>query len=341
MSLTKHQLMFALVGANRYAPAARSGGTAVCVLGDVRLLEEVRERGIVGPGSRVFAAAPDSADVGPDGVEFYDGAFAIGGDELRLGPNFTMQVVKYSVAEFLSLAGPTLVRIEDDEDFELFVADADRARAEGRFPGFLVSAPSQLGDEVAIGGDYRRGGPRDRLIVDGDGVCRTSARGAVIGTIDDGLKRLDATWRSRVNVDLGSCSVALDGLIDEDLRIRSLSARPWLPVYLDALAAQRDAAARSVTTTHVSGFGGTLSRHTGRDDAVVSNPVIAYNAEEALIFQLRTGTVLKTSTATARIVDAISRGGDTVATIPPDVRRKAESELARRGVQIEHLEHVS
>lgn len=268
-----------------------TSGRLVVVLASAEHVEPALR---IGPDVTVFAPGTD----GP-GVVGYGGVVGDPVCELSVGDDFYLQTQNYGVSAFLSVLGPTLVRVTDGADFAAYLADADQARETGLFPSFLVSPSVQLADVPALGGVSD--GPVARLYVTADGAVSTSPCGAALGDVTDSLDALTEAWRERNAVSEQPCAVCLGGVLDERTRCEELTRRPWLPRYLDALAALRDLQARGVTEAQVSGFGASLTDVPVSDHG--SRALLLWTDEHGYVHNPATQRTVRVNRAAAPLVD--------------------------------------
>ncbi|WP_051837632.1 daptide biosynthesis RiPP recognition protein [Streptomyces sp. NRRL WC-3742] len=194
--------------------------------------------GLVTEDTWIFAdrdTAAGLADATPATVIPTDGSFRYSGDEIVLADEIYIQVFDYSSIGFLTVAGPTVVRITGDEDLAAFLADADRAVAEGVFPEQLAHPSVQLADLTALAASEVLGGV-SRLHLDVDGTLRTGP-GAPAGA------------------EAPEAVAALDGVLTPGLLAEAHAERPWLARYVRALDAVRRLNSRRPGSVQVSGFG--------------------------------------------------------------------------------------
>lgn len=228
-------------------------------LEDPGYLHGLRNSEVVGPESVVFLPGGPSDDAGPV-VVAYAGSLHEPGSEISLSDSFFLQTQDYATSEFMSVIGPTAIRIFNEADFELFLDDADRAKAEGDFREFLMHPAVRLADVPALGAGPDRDGPQHRLFVSADGTISTSPTGAPIGHVGDDMPSLRKEW-VRLNAGSGRpCAICLAAAVPEDLRVAELTSRPWLRRYHGAITAIQDLLARGESDIRVSGFGGRLVR---------------------------------------------------------------------------------
>ncbi|PID97212.1 MAG: hypothetical protein CSA84_00255 [Actinomycetales bacterium] len=338
MSRTKQSLILWATGRlSGSAPLSLPAqGVMVALLEDAKHLPVLAGGGLVGAGSTVFV--PESAVLEAPPVP---GALVpYGGDgwgltgELSLGTTFFVQVQKYAVSEYLSILGPTLVRVDDGDDLACFMADADRARAEGVFPAYLTNPVIQLGDQCALGATSDHDGPAWRLHVRADGTCSTSSSGSALGSVTSSLEELSYEWRRRNEASRQPCAVALGDRICEEDRVAMLSSRPWIGRYHVALDGLRQACYHGLINLRVSGFGGSLAesyepRSTEKTDA----PLLMWNEEAAILYDIRTSRLLRMSIEAGRVVDAVLARSIQPATVEPRAAAVL-TELARRGMPV-------
>ena len=222
---------------------APSTGAATVVLESAGHLAATLGSDLVGPGSVVFA--PGVADHAEDAsgavVVGYEGSLSEAGGECSLGSDFYLQIQNYGVSAYMSVVGPTLIRVADAMDLDAYRADAEQARRSGDFPDFLTNPVIQLADLPALGADRTGSGPRHRLYADGDGFLSTAPGGTRLGVLgEDTLEALEARW------------LPLDDLLPGI----AAADRAGLGRYLAAVAAVRGLRARGLTGVRVSGFGG-------------------------------------------------------------------------------------
>jgi hypothetical protein len=348
----KRALMSWGTGRNHTGEAVRPGRCAVVVLDNADALPDVLAAGLVDADSTVFAGGVDdqgplSREPGRPRVVGYQGSAAKPGEELSIGDDFFLQIQDYATSEYMSLLGPTLIRICGPQDFATFLADADRARQTGNFAEFATNPAVQFADQSAYGATLLDGagvdGPELRLWVDGAGQVSTSPNGSLLGSIGDGFAALHRKWRE-INAGSGfPCAVSLGGSIGQDERAAALTARPWLPDYLMALDAMKDLHARGRREIRVSGFGG--RRSTALADVPASaesaRPVLLWNEDGAYLVDQRIGRTFGIDEATADAVEAVLVLGSVetaTAVVDPARLRSVASSFAAAGVLLDSRE---
>ncbi|GAA1460152.1 hypothetical protein NE857_32700 [Nocardiopsis exhalans] len=285
------------------------GSVATIVTADPAHLAGLAQSGLIGPGTVVLAAGPDT----PGAVGF-DGALDEPGTEISIGDDFFLQTQDYATSEFMSIIGPTLVRVSDAADFRHFLSDADRAYAEGVFPEFATAPAVRIADLPGLGASPDGDGPRTRLYVNTDGDISTSPGGSGLGRVGDPLSALQASW-DRANTESAlPCSVCLGATVPEAERSRELLDRPWLGRYLDVLPALRTMTVNNVGGLRVSGFGGRITQafaETGHDHDLrePSAPVVMWDDERGYVYDLASDRVFAVEHIAASAAELILATG--------------------------------
>ncbi|WP_304441504.1 daptide biosynthesis RiPP recognition protein [Kitasatospora sp. MBT63] len=242
-----------------WATGSRGPGGRVIVLEDSRHVGEVREMLDTASGDRhhqIFVPG-DRMDLG-DNLVGYGGSFHECDTEASLGDDFYLQVQNYSITQYVSVIGPTLVRITDEADFEVWLGDADTAREKGEFAEFLANPALLVADLPGLGAPLDGAGPRHRLYVRAGGELTVSPYGSALGRLGDDLTDLEAAWQQANAASVHPCAVTLAAALPETVRAVELAARPWLGEYLLAVDALRELRSRGVLRVRASGFGGRL-----------------------------------------------------------------------------------
>jgi len=335
VSEMKRRLMLAAVGTDYRAvmEGPRSHPAVVTVEVGVHATELARN-GVVGEDSLVFA--PQDDPPGIPGVVTYRGSVWNEGDELNLGGSFYLQAQKYAICEYMSVVGPTVIRVKDEEDFAIFLRDADIARESGAFPIYLANPLVFLADIPALGEPWKASGPDQRIHVRGNGEVSVSAFGKCLGTTDTPLSTLKARWEHENGVSQAPCAVALGEAVGEGVRSEGVRDRPWLGRYLAALNTIRQGLARGMAGLRVSGFGGYLAPGEGdlTDPANVI-PVVSWNEDKALLFDPRSNRAFGMGTEAAALVELLLRFGSperASESAPLEALRQAELQLAGFGI---------
>lgn len=222
---------------------------------------------LAGPETVILAPGGDVPDRNIIG---YDGSFTEPGGDVAIGTDGDVYIATqdYATGAFMSVIGPTIVRITHDDDTTLFLKDADQALTRGQFPEFLVSPSVILADLSSLHSAYRHtDGPATRLYVQRDGSLSLSPFLPPIGRPGASLAELDEAART-----------STDG---------GLTGR-WIGRYLAAVDALRHLAIRGFTGLTVSGFGHRLTEHAplGEDAADLTRPglpLVLWNEEQAYV----------------------------------------------------------
>ena len=297
------------------APPA-DGAAATVVLERADQLAAAVASGLAGPQSVVFApAATDDADpadaAGGPTVVRYEGSLSDSGGEFSVGSSFFLQSQTYGVSPYMSVVGPTLVRIADETDFQFYLDDADRARQAGAWSDFLTHPVIQLTDVCALGGGPAADGPRWRLHVAASGAVSTSPHGSPLGTLGDSPEQLERAWTGFGAATGGQgCPVCLGGVLDQRVRAQALAARPWLGRYLAALDAIRDLRARGLSEPRVSGFGGRLLPELAgpgpaADAGSAAAPLLLWTDQAAFVHTVDPSRTFRLDPALAPAVEAL------------------------------------
>ncbi|MFC7892602.1 daptide biosynthesis RiPP recognition protein [Streptomyces sp. NPDC057381] len=313
MSATRRHLMSWGVGRALPGHAAeRHTGAATVVLEDPRHLTAVLGSDLAGPHSVVLTpgTAPEHPDVPGPLVVGYQGSLSEPGGDLSVDDSFFLQTQDYATSAYMSVIGATLVRVTEEADFEAFLADADRARAEGEFAAFVTDPAVQLADVCALGAGPAGDGPATRLYVGQEGELSTSPWGGRLGGPGDGFASAVAAW-NRADTDAAHPgAVALGGTVPEGVRSAALTERPWLGRYLAALDAVRELRARGLDGIRVSGFGERLapapagpSAAADTDDAGL--PLLLWTDEAAYVHAPGAGRTFRVGRQAGELVETL------------------------------------
>lgn len=259
MSVAKQHVMSWGVGralSGRAGEPATGAGTVV--LENAEHLPALLGSDLVGPHSVILSPGAVETEGAPL-VVGYEGSLSEPGGDLSIDDEFFLQSQDYATSAYMSVIGATLVRITEEADFEAFLADADRALAEGEFVSFVTDPAVQLADVSALGGGPAGDGPGTRLWVGPEGELSVSPGGSRIGTLGDSFATVQAAWEHLNSTSDKPCTVSLGAVLPEPDRAAALAERPWLGRYLAALNAVRELRARGLGEARVSGFGGRLA----------------------------------------------------------------------------------
>ncbi|QKW10975.1 hypothetical protein HUT18_18130 [Streptomyces sp. NA04227] len=293
-------------------------GSATVVLESPAHLDQLLASDLAGPGTLVLVPGDQEAE-GQDPaaaplVLGYQGSLVEPGDEMSLGDAFFLQTQDYATSQYMSVIGPTLIRITEPGDFEAFLADADAAHDKGEFPAHVSEPVVRLADLSALGAGTGADGPRTRLYVNADGQVSTAPGGIPLGGLDSGLDALDAQWRDLNSRSLQPCSVALSAAVPDEDRTAQLTARPWLGRYLAVLDALRELRTRGVTGLKVSGFGGrldpALDEVTVPADTDRALPLLLWSEDKAYVHVAETGRFFQLDLRAAKVAEALLVHGE-------------------------------
>ncbi len=243
--------------AGRRSPGPERG--RVVVVEDGAHLDPLRGSGVIDARTTVFApSAPAGADARFVG---YDGHVRFSGDELAVGDDFVVQVQGYAISQFLTVLGPTAIRVDDDDDLDAFLADADTARSTGTFAEFMVNPAVVIADPPSAWRSMPAA-PTTACSSPPTGRCRRRRRASrwePSGTRRRCCVRLGAgsTAPPRVH------AVSVGSRVTDRRRAAGLTERPWLARYLVASGVIRRLLGEGVGDVTVSGFGARLHARTG------------------------------------------------------------------------------
>ncbi|MFD3544165.1 daptide biosynthesis RiPP recognition protein [Streptomyces sp. NPDC058655] len=317
-------------------PVGSGSGTGVLVLENADHLAQVLRSDLVDLHTTVFAPGHTGSSEGP-AVVGYEGSPSESGAEFSIpsdSGDFFLQLQSYGISEYMSVVGPTLVRVADPADFDAYLSDADRARQDGVFADFLTHPVIQLGDLCALGADATADGPRLRLYVNRAGELSTSPGGSRLGTLGDGLAALQAEWARINGASAHPCAVSLGTVVPEAERAAALAERPWLSRYLAAVEAARRLRFDGSAVPRVSGFGHRLTAGLPDGDAAADAvgtglPLVLWTDEASYVHTATGGRTFQVDHLTARVVEALLACGSVAAAAAFADREVLEGTAAR------------
>ncbi|KUN84529.1 daptide biosynthesis RiPP recognition protein [Streptomyces griseoruber] len=170
MSVLKERLMSWATGRTTVSQNAGHAARTV-VLEDAAHLAALLASDAVDADTMIFVPGVEGSAGSADSptVIGYEGSLAEPGTEFTHDPGFYLQIQAYGISEYMSVVGPTLVRVADATDFESYLLDADRAHDQGMF------ADSHQPRHPARGPARARGRPER-------GRARTAAVRGALGT---------------------------------------------------------------------------------------------------------------------------------------------------------------
>lgn len=256
------------------------------------------------PADLVFVPESGNAPDQPTaGVLAYEGGLRDPGDELFVAEGLFVHTQDYLATPFLAVAGPTIVRISGEADYDAFLEDADLARDQGVFVDQLLHPAVFLADQCALGSTH----PCDvdqlsRVYVSESGQVRTAPGGSsLVRTLSQPEDLIDAARRASVSGDICLNGVVAAGLIDG-----ARARRPWLSRYLSAIDVLRGLRAEGKADYRVSGFGGRLvgALPAGLVESADA-PFLLWKDNEFLVCDAVRGRVFRVGADAARIVELL------------------------------------
>jgi hypothetical protein len=279
-----------------------SGAVPALSAGRVVFLESAEHLGyaqrVRGQDGLVFSPGTETT---AKGVLTYEGALSTPGDEFLVADDLFVYTQDYLATPFLAVAGPTIVRIDSEQDYAGFLQDADLARDKGVFVEQLLHSGVFLADQCALGTTHPCIGSA-RLHVSESGEIRTAPGGRALGTVDsdpnDVLRAADTP--------AGTGDVCLNAAVDAQTMDAARAPRPWLSRYLRAIDVLRGLRVNGLSGYRVSGFGGRLSATlpselTEHTDA----PLLLWNDDERLICDSAGERVFRLGSDAAKIVELL------------------------------------
>lgn len=300
------------------------------VVEDAGVVDELRASDLVAPDAIVFAPG-EAAGALP-----YEGSIAGPGTEFVISEDFFLQVQSYAISEYVSVVGPTLVRLADAEDLDILRTDVQTALTTGSFPEFLTNPVVQLADLPALGLLDAGAGPEARLWVGADGGIAVSPSGAALGVVGDGRAGICAAWEEQL--DLGADTGALAARVARDDLRGLLDGTPALGRFLAAVEGIRNLRARRLPLPRVSGFGTTLVP--GLDPAAGALvapglPFLMSSAERHFLVQPGAHRVFEVGPAAAVALDAVIQLGDAAGeVVGADAAASAVHALSAQGIPL-------
>ncbi|MFU8872173.1 daptide biosynthesis RiPP recognition protein [Micromonospora sp. SL4-19] len=285
---------------------------ATISLADRTHLADVIGTGLAGDGTIILATGDHDASRGVVGI---DGSLAEPGTELSVDSDFFLQTQDYASSRFMSILGPTLIRIGDlDDDFEAFLADVDQAVSEGVFPEFAIAPAVRIADVPALGAASPLDGPGLRLHVDRDGAISTAPGGSALGHLGTGLADLVAAWEKANAASELPCAVCLGAVLPEAERTARLGERPSVARYFTALDALRTLTVNDIAGLRVSGFGGRITAGLADDDPAEdvvdpTLPLLMWTADRGYVYEPDRRRVFTVDHTAAQAVECLLATG--------------------------------
>lgn len=269
------------------------------------VVDAIHDRPAVHPDALVFAP------IGSDANVRYSGALSEAGVELTIGDDFLLQTQGYAISEYVSVIGPTLIRLSDEEDLRALAEDGRAAYEMGMFPEFLTNPIIQLADVPALGLRGPGSGPHDRLWVDEDGTVSVSPAGLPLGDLDTDVDSLHETWEAE-----GTAHGDPDAIgrsVPRDVVQTVGDGHPFLPRFVAALDGQRNLRARGVALPRVSGFGGFLRPELAQiptEDLSPDAPFVMWSEDRHFLVSGDGSRVFEVSRTAAQAFETVIVHGD-------------------------------
>ena len=262
--------------------------------------------GLIGPASTVFV--PEGSIVGSrrNGARIveYAGELSVLGDEILLAGELPVRVEAYQDLDSLIITGPTIVRIDSEDDYLAFLADADTALLTGEFPDALTHPDVWLADVCCLAGGTECGGI-SRLFVSETGELRASLRGRVLGYVGDSVDLLATRAEHRPC----ACSE-----IPAAAHFSAHETWPWLPRYVAALQALRRMRAYDRRNCRVSGFGTRIIPGFDLDRVESPNaPLLVWDRAGCVAFSVCSRRACQITMDDGRLLELAFVGGSRVA----------------------------
>lgn len=263
------------------------------------------------------------------------GAMSSPGDDVGLSRDLYVQTTDYSAHRYLSVIGPTVLRLFTVEDATAFCTDVASALTSGAFPEALLHPLVEIGDRCAIAGGPCPGRSLGRLHVDRDGVVRTSPVGRQLGKAGDdpGVLR-EAASRSS------------DPCLQEDVGAVVAPTAVAAAAFLAGLDAARVLAQRSRSTWSMVGWQKDLFGGPGCDSPRADQFLLSDGTNDVL-YDNTTRRAFRLERPAAEVAEAVLMSGDDAAAAQrlhergrdgvsvDDVQRFRE-EFRSRGLELAH-----
>lgn len=251
------------------------------------------------PSALVITPQPISAPAAGHEIVVREGDLARDCELLVIDGAMEIAVMDYSLAAFLPVAGPTLIRLATREEWELFLQDADAASTTGCVPAQLIHPMTVLEDADALTTGTV---PQTRLTVSSTGVHH----------------HLPGTDRSPAQRDRGD--------------------RAWLPRYLTIINALTTLHTLQEEPVEISGLGMRLSETSPQTPVEPADaPIIVRSRAGIRCLIPGNGRMLSVSTTLATILETLmTLPNDTdlahVLDLPPSTIYHAVASLSEAGL---------
>lgn len=153
-------------------------------------------------------------------------------DLVPLGEGQHLRIRPYREVRLLPVDGWTVATLHQPEDFDAFLADADRAAGDAHLAAVLTDPRVQLAGLTTVGWPWPAADPTTRARIRADGTVTSGPDQRVLGRFDESPTTLARRWRWTLMTDD-------DSPTDHHDRARALADRPWLGDYLCAVVGVR------------------------------------------------------------------------------------------------------
>lgn len=257
-------------------------------------------RALVGPSTAVIVTRLGAGPALPEAWIAGAGTVSEVGGELRLGDDFFLQSVDYASLRYMTVIGPTVVRLTGPDDVADLFADIALAHTTGSLPPVLCNPLIEFGDHCAFGFPCS-GRHLVRLHLDQTGEIRTSPFGVPLGSVTDDVQ----TLRERARLLETDPCVPAD--VAAELAVRELAPARLFLAALEALRTLALSAEEDWRTTpewRVSGIGFQLAED-GGPMPEGSGLLVLVSGEHHVLFETATRRTFRTTRFVALVVELL------------------------------------
>jgi hypothetical protein len=306
----------------------------------------LRHTGLIGPDSVVLVRGGRRSGplpTGPGTWLRYRGTLDEPGDEIEIEGAFWVQTTDFASLRYLSVSGPTVVRLTGAEDVAALGAEVAQAVATGTVCEPVLHPGVEVGDRCALAGAVpcTGHGLPARLYVGADGTVRSAPRGLGFGRVGDPAAGLADAARQLAR----DADVCLEPAVAGALHRADRAA---LAGYLAAVDALRILSARIRVPWRVSGLGFRYAAEAMGDAPVPPRGDLLLLAapDEQVLFDTRVRRAFKINPGMAEVLDVLLHTPDeglafrrlaACRHVPGDpvlAAANVRAELARRGVAL-------
>lgn len=232
----------------------------------------------------------------------YRGDFEEPGDEIQVGTELWVQLIDFSGISYLSVAGPTVIRLADADDALAFIREAASVRRKSAIERNLLHAGVEVGDRCALtDSPCTRGGIPARLYIDADGTVRTAPRGLPLGTAGDRLDAIAAAGQRYA-------ARGIDPCVPQDIAaVLKQAPRDDRLMYLNSIDAIRTLQMRTGEPWYVSGVHGRVARDDTGPRVIPhrSDMLLLWSAANFVLFDVRQHRAFAMQAEAAEIADVL------------------------------------